>query len=143
MSNKENLDLVEQKITDLYLFLTKEEPTPDDEIEAREELISLFSKFRNLNKDPAKIEIISEIFSDLKAWDTLDLWFSETKLPDKIASLLNMPQQLEESSKDKFETDKEKDGEIRESQEIDLTDIFSKVSEQFQGEIDGLKGKIE
>ena len=143
MSNKENLDLVEQKITDLYLFLTKEEPTPDDEIEAREELISLFSKLRNLNKDPAKIEIISEIFSDIKAWDTLDLWFSETTLPDKIAKLLNMPQQLEESSKDKFEADKEKEGETRETQEIDLTDIFSKVSEQFQGEIDGLKGKID
>jgi hypothetical protein len=143
MSNKENLDLVEQKITDLYLFLTKEEPTPDDEIEAREELISLFSKFKNLNKDPAKIEIISEIFSDLQEWDTLELWFSETILPDKMANLLNMPQQSEESSEDKFEADKEKKEEIKEKQEIDLTDIFSKVSEQFQGEIEGLKGKIE
>ncbi|MFW9952306.1 MAG: hypothetical protein ACFFKA_19470 [Candidatus Thorarchaeota archaeon] len=143
MSNKDNFVITLEKVRQIYVFLTEKEPTPDDEIEAREELIGHFRNLINLNKDPTNSEIISEIFFDLQEWDTLELWFSETSLPGKVAQLLNLPERLYKSSEPSITTETMSITEDKNHDEIDLTDIFNKVSEQFQGEIESLKGKIE
>ena len=40
MSEEEKFESIIQEIKETFLFLTQQEPTPDDEIEAREKLIS-------------------------------------------------------------------------------------------------------
>ena len=140
MSNKDNFLKILGDIKEIYIFLTEKEPTPDDEIEARDVLIGYFKELNNLSQDEVNKELISEIFNDLKEWDTLDLWFSETKIPNKMGLLLKLP--YEPDLWPKPSSDSEEKSKTEES-DIDLTDIFNKVSEQFQGEIDNLKGKIE
>ncbi|MFX0180936.1 MAG: hypothetical protein ACFE78_12160, partial [Candidatus Hodarchaeota archaeon] len=77
-------------------------------------------------------------------WDTLDLWFSETSIPDDIRTLLKIPQKQEEISKEEAsQIIQQPTEQVVEKTEIDMTQIVNKVSEQFKGEIEGLKGKIE
>jgi hypothetical protein len=140
MSGKDNFLKILEEIKEIYIFLTEKEPTPDDEIEARDVLIGYFKELVNLSQDDINKELISEINSDLKEWDTLDLWFSETKIPNKMGLLLKLPYEPDLSPKPSLESEKKSK---TEESDIDLTDIFNKVSEQFQGEIDNLKGKIE
>ena len=140
MSGKDNFLKILNEIKEIYFFLTEKEPTPDDEIEAREVLIGYFKELVDLNQDEVNNELISALYDDLKEWDTLDLWFSETKIPNKMGLLLKLPYEPDLSPKPSIKpegTSKTEEG------DIDLTDIFNKVSEQFQGEIDNLRGKIE
>ena len=140
MSGKDNFLKILEEIKEIYIFLTEKEPTPDDEIEARDVLIGYFKELVNLSQDDINKELISEINNDLKEWDTLDLWFSETKIPNKMGLLLKLPYEPDLSPKPSLESEEKSK---TEESDIDLTDIFNKVSEQFQGEIDNLKGKIE
>ena len=68
-----------KEIKKLYLFLTEKEPTPDDEIEARDKFIVLFNDFGEINTNSGLDDLIKEIIDKLDSWDTLDLWFMENR----------------------------------------------------------------
>ena len=132
------------EIKEIFQFLTEGEPSPDDEIEARGKLINNFTHIKNFNVFPEYKELTETILHKLEDWDTLDLWFSETSIPDDIRILLKIPQKQEEISKeDASESIQQPTEQVVEKTEIDMTQIVNKVSEQFKGEIEGLKGKIE
>jgi hypothetical protein len=144
MSVGENFDSILEEIKKVYSFLTEGEPTPDDEIEARDLLIRLFNDLKNENSNDELLLPITNIIDGLNNWDTLELWFSETSLPNEMSIILNVPepksQDLDEISE---ESELDQVTPKEEEPEIDLTDIFNRVSEQFKGEIDNLKGKID
>ncbi len=132
------------EIKEIFQFLTEGEPSPDDEIEARGKLINNFNHIKNFNVFPEYKGLTETILHKLEDWDTLDLWFSETSIPDDIRTLLKIPQKQEEISKEEAsESIQEPTEQVVEKTEIDMTQIVNKVSEQFKGEIEGLKGKIE
>ncbi|MFX1360638.1 MAG: hypothetical protein ACFE8T_09890, partial [Promethearchaeota archaeon] len=132
------------EIKEIFQFLTEGEPSPDDEIDARGKLINNFSHIKNFNVFPEYKELTETILHKLEDWDTLDLWFSETSIPDDIRTLLKIPQKPEEIlKKEASESIKQPTERVVEKTEIDMTQIVNKVSEQFKGEIEGLKGKIE
>jgi hypothetical protein len=138
MTDQGIYDSALQEIKTLFSFLTEGKPTPDDEIEAKDKLINQFSKLKNNSTYPEEIKFIDGILQKLDDWDTLDLWFSETSLPDDIRNILNITVKPE-TPKEEETTDEPSNGDT----EIDLTDIFNKVSEQFKGEIETLKGTID
>jgi hypothetical protein len=144
MTDEESFQSTLQEVKEIYMFLTEGEPSPDDEIEAKGKLIDRFNKLKNLGTTSEQIEIIDFILKNLEEWDTLDLWFSETSLPNDIKKMLKIPESSK-ISKDESPEDFEKPDIKPESaeSEVDLTDIFNKASEQFKGEIDNLKGKID
>lgn len=133
-----------REISELFSFLTEGQPTPDDEIEAKDKLINYFTKLKNNSTDSEQKVSIEEILKKLDDWDTLDLWFSETTLPATIKSVINIPDDAKLKKEQTQDTIVEptiapENGDS----EIDLTDIFSMVSDQFKGEIESLKGKID
>jgi len=144
MSAEETFKSTLHEINEIYLFLMNEEPSPDDEIEARPKLINLFSILKNLDTHHEYDGLIEGILDKLEKWDTLELWFSETSIPQDIKSLLKIPDDQRISDKKIIETQYKTDSPQKiEKTEIDITQIVDKVSEQFKGEIDGLKGTIE
>jgi hypothetical protein len=144
MTEEDKFNSEISEIRDIFMFLTGGEPTPDDEIDAREQLIEHFGKLSHLSAFPEYNDIIQSILRKLEDWDTLDLWFLETSIPDDIRELLNIPQSTQKASKEEDrEKQKTSPQEVTEKTEIDITQIVDKVSEQFKGEIEGLKGKIE
>lgn len=138
MTDQGIYDSALQEIRTIFSFLTEGKPTPDDEIEAKDKLINQFSRLKNNSTYPEEIKFIDGILQKLDDWDTLDLWFSETRIPEDIMNILNITPEIETSKEEEI-TDEQTTGET----EIDLTDIFNKVSEQFKGEIDTLKGTID
>ena len=144
MTDQEHSNDTLREISELYSFLTEGQPTPDDEIEAKDKLINYFTKLKNNSTDSEQKVSIEEILKKLDDWDTLDLWFSETALPAAIKSIINIPDDVKLKKEQNQEivaepTIESKNGDS----EIDLTDIFSMVSDQFKGEIESLKGKID
>jgi len=144
MTDEESFQSTLQEVKEIYLFLTEGEPSPDDEIEAKGKLINHFNKLKNLSSTSEQKDITAFILKNLEEWDTLDLWFSETSLPNDVKKMLKIPESAkiskEEGPKDFEKSDvKQKSSEP----EVDLTDIFNMASEQFKGEIDNLKGKID
>jgi len=133
-----------QEIKDLFYFLTEGKPTPDDEIEAKDKLINQFNRLKNASNYSEEIDFIGTILKKLEEWDTLDLWFSETSLPDDILKILNIPASTEPPKAEGLTGIQETPIEQENGdEEIDLTDIFNEVSKQFKGEINTLKGTIE
>ena len=144
MSEEKKFESMLKEVKDFYLFLIEGEPSPDDEIEAREKLISLFRNLKNTNSHPEYRYEVERILKELEEWDTLDLWFSETSIPKNIENMLNIPaHEIEVQESEAHEASEIEPKHVVERTEIDLTQIVDKVSEQFKGEIDGLKGKIE
>ena len=144
MTDKGSYDSTLQEIKGIYTFLTEDKPTPDDEIEAKDKLINQFSRLKNSSTYPEEINFIDRILQKLDEWDTLDLWFSETSLPDDIMNILNIPKSAETHQEEELaEIENAPIGQTNGDSEIDLTDIFNKVSEQFKGEIESLKGTID
>ena len=145
MSKEEILE----EIKSIFLRLTEQEPTPDDEIEAKELLIESFKILKNENLIPDQIDLIDEIRITLENWDTLDLWFKEVEgLTENIERLLNLKEKGVESEKIKISSEFQEDTQIeskkeKKSKDIDMTEIMTQVSEQFKGEIEGLKETIE
>jgi len=144
MTDEESFQSTLQEVKEIYLFLTEGEPSPDDEIEAKGKLINHFNMLKNLSTTSEQKDIVEFILKNLEEWDTLDLWFSETSLPNDVKKMLKIPESAkiskEEGPKDFEKPDvKPKSAEP----EIDLTDIFNKASEQFKGEIENLKGKVD
>ena len=144
MTGQESYDATIREISELFSFLTEGQPSPDDEIEAKEKLINYFTKLKNNSPDSEQRAFNEEILKKLDEWDTLDLWFSETTLPDDIRSIINIPDVVS-VNKEQIPGPMTESSNLSENgdSEIDLTDIFNKVSDQFKGEIDNLKGKID
>jgi len=144
MTDQEHSNDTLREISELYSFLTEGQPTPDDEIEAKDKLINYFTKLKNNSTDSEQKVSIEEILKKLDNWDSLDLWFSETALPSAIKSIINIPDDVKLKKEQKQETVAESTiAPENGDSEIDLTDIFSMVSDQFKGEIESLKGKID
>ena len=144
MTDQGRYDSALQKIKDIFTFLTEDKPTPDDEIEDKDKLINLFSQLKSSSTYPEEITFIDSILQKLDDWDTLDLWFSETSLPNEIKNILNIPTSTQPSEEEGSTEQRESAIEEQNGDtEIDLTDIFNKVSEQFKGEIETLKGTID
>jgi hypothetical protein len=144
MSIDQQFNSVLQEIKEIYLFLTEGDPSPDDEIEAREQLLTSFNSLKTINPLSNHIGKIDKILEDLRNWDSLELWFSETALPSDIKNILGLPEKQKDEDSEKAKEEPELVEDKKNSEpEIDLTDIFNKVSDQFKDEIDNLKGKID
>jgi hypothetical protein len=143
MSEGEKKKGIIGEIKEIFLFLTEGEPSPDDEIDARELMIG---KFRELLEDgliPEQKDQINKILKKLEEWDTLELWFLETSIPSDIEQLLNISSKptikIQEINEKTPSIEKQKPQES----EFDIGEIVDKVSQQFKGEIDVLKDTIE
>jgi len=144
MTGQESYNDTLREISELFSFLTEGQPSPDDEIEAKDKLINYITKLKNSNTDSEQKVFIEEILKKLDDWDTLDLWFSETSLPADIRNILNIPDDAKLNQEQTQEKIAEPTIESKnEDSEIDLTDIFNMVSDQFKDEIESLKGKID
>ena len=146
MSEEEKFKDIVQEINEIFVFLTQREPTPDEEIEARENLIEKIKTIITLNASQvgANMRLFETTLSELENWDTLDLWFVESGLPELIQKIINLDDslpefQIIEESKEEPILQSKIDSETN---RFDINEIVSKVSEQFKGEIDGLKQKI-
>ncbi len=144
MTDQERYNATISEISELFSFLTEGQPSPDDEIEAKDKLINYFTALKSSSSDSEQKVFIEEILKKVDEWDTLDLWFSETTLPADIRNVINIKDDVKlnkEQVQDSIEEPKveSKNGDS----EIDLTDIFNRVSDQFKGEIENLKGKID
>ena len=145
MSEGEKKKEILGEIKEIFLFLTEGEPSPDDEIDARELMIV---KFRELLEDgliPEQKEQINNILKKLEEWDTLDLWFLETSIPGDIEQLLNVSGKTAIKTKEISGTAPlvEEEEVQTEKSDINIGEIVDKVSQQFKGEIDVLKDTIE
>jgi len=146
MSEEANFKILIQEIKDIYEFLTKGEPTPDDEIEARVSLIDLFQKLKNVNSNQvgANKRLFEDIQTRLENWDTLDLWFTESEIPDYIKKVINLPDKATpldlKVEAEKLSTEIQVE---QKSTQIDIKEIVDQVSDKFKDEIDVLKQKID
>ncbi len=147
MSEEEKFKSIIQEINDIYLFLIQGEPNPDDEIEARVNLIELIQNLIKVNSNQVgeNLRLFEDVLTGLENWDTLDLWFTESELPDYIKKIIVLTDKVPDVE-DKEETEelstKEVEVEPRPPQ-IDIKEIVDQVSDKFKGEIDDLKQKID
>ena len=147
MSEEEKFGTIIQEIKEIFLALTQGEPSPDDEIEARAALIEKIQNLKEVDAFPfeAKMPLFEDTLAKLENWDTLDLWFTESELPEEIKKIINITEQLlvvEEKEEAKEEFRKQAQSDL-ESVNIDIDAIVDQVSVKFKGEIDDLKQKIE
>ena len=144
MTDQEHYNATISEISELFSFLTEGQPSPDDEIEAKDKLINYITTLKGSSSDSEQKVFIEEILKKLDDWDTLDLWFSETTLPADIKIIINIQDDVKLNIGQIQDIVEEPPIESKNGDsEIDLTDIFNKVSDQFKGEIENLKGKID
>lgn len=147
MSEEERFSTVIQEIKEIFLLLTQGDPTPDDEIEARVNLIEKIQTLKSMNTNQAEmnIELFEDVIGKLEKWDTLDLWFTESELPEEIKKVINITEELPEVKVEQ-ELDVKSSEEAKkdlDAVQIDIAKIVDQVSDKFKGEIDGLKHQIE
>jgi hypothetical protein len=147
MSEEEKFKSIIQEINDIYLFLIQGEPNPDDEIEARVNLIELIQNLIKVNSNQVgeNLRLFEDVLTGLENWDTLDLWFTESDLPDNIKKIIVLTDKVPDVE-DKEETKElsTKDAEVEPSPpQFDIKEIVDQVSDKFKGEIDDLKQKID
>lgn len=147
MSEEEKFSTIIQEIKEIFLTLTQGEPSPDDEIEARAALIEKIQNLKEVNafQVGANMRLFEDTLTKLENWDTLDLWFTESELPEEIKKIINITEKLpvvEEKAevKEKFRKQAQSD---LDSVKIDINEIVDQVSDKFKGEIDDLRQKIE
>lgn len=147
MREEEKFESIVQEIKDIYLYLTQGDPTPDDEITAREKLIEKIQNLKTVNsfQVESNMSLIIDSLNKLDSWDTLDLWFVESELPDYILKIINITGEAPEFQPEEEikESPTARLHEDLESASIDIDEIVGKVSEQFKGEIDDLKHEID
>jgi hypothetical protein len=147
MSEEERFSAVIQEIKEIFLLLTQGDPSPDDEIEARVNLIEKIQTLRNMNTNQSElnIDLFEDVLAKLEKWDTLDLWFTESELPEEIKKVITITDEIPE-------VEIQPEVEVKSSEEakkdldavqIDITKIVDQVSDKFKDEIDGLKHQIE
>jgi len=147
MSEEEKFNTAIQEIKDIYLFLIQGEPNPDDEIEARLNLIELIQNLVKLNSFQvgANRGLFEDVLTSLENWDTLDLWFTESELPDHIKKIIDLADKAPDV-KDKGEVEDLSTIETKVESipaQLDIKEIVDQVSDKFKGEIDDLKQKID
>ncbi|NVM36915.1 MAG: hypothetical protein HWN81_15060, partial [Candidatus Lokiarchaeota archaeon] len=147
MSEEEKFESIIQEIKDIYLFLTQQEPTPDDEIEAREKLLNKIQSLRAVNSPKVgdNVSLFEETLIKLEKWDTLELWFIESELPEYIKKIINITEELPENQL-KYEYQESLTTKLREDLDtasVDIDQIVDKVSDKFKGEIEDLKHEID
>ncbi len=135
-------------IKEIFFALTEREPTPDEEIDARKQLILLFNSISDFLDSPKQKDLIEVIKDKLEKWDTLDSWFTETTMPEDIKVFLNFPDLADKDQKsERTEVNDLQVEELSElsqaSSKLDVNDIVSEVSQRFKGEIDSLKDTID
>ncbi len=147
MSEEEKFNSIIQEIKDIYVYLTQGEPTPDDEITAREKLINQIQTLKSVKtfNVEANLALFEDTLNKLDSWDTLELWFLESELPNNIEKIIKISDDLPEFEV-KADTEESPTAHLHEDLEtasFDIDQIVDKVSEQFKGEIDDLKHKID
>ncbi len=138
-----------EEIKEIFQFLTEKEPTPDEEIEAREKLIEKFSDIKSSDQYTHQVNSIEDILDLLEKWDTLDLWFKEVEpLVNRIENFLRsvtedkeigktiIKQLVDDTSKQEVSPPKSV------SSDVNITQIINQVTDQFKGEITKLKDTI-
>jgi len=147
MSEEEKFKTKIQEIKDIYLFLIQGEPNPDDEIEARVNLIELIQNLKKVNSYQVgtNIRLFEDVLARLENWDTLDLWFTESELPDYFKKIINLTDKVpDDEVKEEAEELSSKEAEVEPSPTpIDIKEIVNQVSDKFKDEIDDLKHKID
>ena len=147
MTEEEKFESIIQEIKEIYLYLTQQEPTPDDEIEAREKLQEKIKSLRAVNYSQVgdNISLFEETLIKLEEWDTLELWFIESELPEYIRKIINITEELPEIQP-QVEYQESPTIKLREDLEtasVDIDIIVDKVSDKFKGEIEDLKQEID
>ncbi|UCC18967.1 MAG: hypothetical protein JSV62_12785 [Promethearchaeota archaeon] len=147
MSEEEKYKSIIQEIKDIYLYLTQGEPTPDDEITARDKIIKQIETLNSVKtfNVESNLPLFEDTLNKLENWDTLELWFVESELPEYVEKIINITNELPEfKPKDEIkESPTTRLHEDLETASFDIDQIVDKVSEQFKGEIDDLKQKID
>ena len=147
MSEEEKFKSIIQEIKEIYLFLTQQEPTPDDEIEAREKLIDKIQTLKTVNSFHvgSNMRLFEDTLNKLDNWDTLELWFIESELPEYIQKIISITDEIPEIQpvEEYTEPPTNRLREDLEKASLDIDEIVGKVSEQFKGEIDDLKQEID
>ncbi len=147
MSDEEKFKSIVQEINDIYLFLIQGEPNPDDEIEARVNLIELIQNLIKVNSNQVgeNMRLFEDVITGLENWDTLDLWFTESELPDYIKKIIVLTDKVPDvEDKEEIEELSTKEVEVEpRPPQIDIKEIVDQVSDKFKGEIDDLKQKID
>ena len=142
MSEEEKL--LTREIKEIYLFLTEQEPTPDDEIEARDKLINKFKNLKSKNTIDKLTDLIDETLNKLENWDTLDLWFKEVEsLPENIEKVIDISEGKGEPDIIEVGLPISEEKEVKkETSQVDIKEIVAQVSSQFKDEIGGLKEQL-
>ncbi|MHA1671468.1 MAG: hypothetical protein ACTSV5_12945 [Promethearchaeota archaeon] len=158
MTEEEKYEETLASIKEIFISLTEKEPTPDEEIDAREQLIILFNDLTYNLAFPEQKDLIEVIKDKLEKWDTLDFWFTETTIPDDIKVFLGFTGLADEDQTSELTqmrdppikdtqikgTQLKESGELSQaSSNLDVSDIVSEVSQRFKGEIDSLKNTID
>ncbi|MFX0005795.1 MAG: hypothetical protein ACFFA7_16725 [Promethearchaeota archaeon] len=148
MSEEEKFNSTIQEIKDIYVYLTQGEPTPDDEITAREKLINQIQTLKIVKNNDAEenMDLFDDTLNKLESWDTLELWFVESELPGNIEKIIKIIGALPEFESKKADVEESPTTRLHEDLEtasFDINQIVNRVSEQFKGEIDDLKHKID
>lgn len=138
MAQEKFVDAIEH-IKEIYTNLYEKEPSPDEEIEAKEDLIFLLKQLLdNISGFEDKQQIIQDTLEIVEIWDTLDLWFKEVEnLPKNIKEIIEYRE--ERRPKEEGLKPEEK---IEPSPVFDIKKIISQVSGEFKGEISKLKDHI-
>jgi len=149
LSIQKNFKYVVQEIKDIFILLNNQNPTPDEEIEAKDKLINKFTILKDFNLSPAENKMINDILGQLKGWDPLEFWFRELKyLPANIRNFVtlhskadyNMDPILTINNNAEISSNIEKNSL---KLQPDITDIVAQVSEQFKEEISSLKDEFK
>ncbi|KKM61961.1 hypothetical protein LCGC14_1526480 [marine sediment metagenome] len=147
MSEEEKFRNIIQEIKEIYLDLTEGEPDPDDEISARTILTEKIRELQSLDALQASVNtnLFEVVLTKLENWDTLELWFTESDLPDDFKKIIDIPDGLSEEdiSKQPEMTSSEEPQIVSDTGKIDIKEIVDQVSDRFMGEIDNLKQKVE
>ncbi|MFW9990287.1 MAG: hypothetical protein ACFFC3_16725 [Candidatus Odinarchaeota archaeon] len=147
MSEEEKFESIIREIKEIYLFLTQQEPTPDDEIESREKLLNKIQSIQAIDSPSVSdnANLFEETLEQLESWDTLELWFIESELPEYLKKIINIIEELPEIElqEEYQEPPTDKLREELETASVDIDKIVNKVSKQFQEEIKDLKQEID
>ncbi|MFX1379750.1 MAG: hypothetical protein ACFFA4_11735 [Promethearchaeota archaeon] len=147
MSEEEKFNSIIQEIKDIYIYLSQGEPTPDDEITAREKLINQIQTLKSIKTSDAEVNIslFEDTLNKLNNWDTLELWFVESELPQNIENIIKIKEEIPELEVQSAirESETARLHEDLETASFDIDQIVNKVSQQFKGEIDDLMHKID
>jgi hypothetical protein len=143
MSEEEKYNSIIQEIKDIYIYLTQGEPSPDDEITAREKLINEIQTLKTIKSSnvEANLTLFEDTLHKLDDWDTLELWFVESELPDYIQKIISITSEIPKI--DMKESPAVQMRKNLEQASFDIEKIVDKISEQFKGEIDDLKQEID